>query len=603
MMSDRPKKHFRNLDDFSGMASDWFWETDADHRFCYFSRRMEEVTKFDISALIGKKRDVIPNEDLSDPKWVQHMDDLAHHRPFRNFEYEMRRPHDKTLFWIRIAGEPQFDEDGKFLGYRGTGHDITHEKVAMQRLEDSNAKLAARNHELDNARQTIERIAYTDALTDLANRRSFERDLEHALSEATGLLGLLHVDLDRFKWVNDTLGHPAGDQVLQSTAKRLRLAAGNDGTVYRVGGDEFTIIISPLASEEFASWLGDAVVSAMEAPIRIAAQQVTVGASVGVALAQSGEHDAASLASHADAALYEAKRSGRNTVRLSTPELQLRIDDERRLSFDIPAAIENREFVPFFQPQVDTVLNKVIGAEALVRWQHPERGLLTPDVFLRAATELGRIDQIDSIILEDSLKALERLKSDGYALPALSVNVSEARLVDPELCNDIERLWKNKDCQLTIELLETVNFDESSMPNKFNENLQRLRHLGVRLETDDFGSGRASITGLLLIAPDGIKIDRDLIKKVVKSPKQRSVVRGILEIASALDIDCIAEGVETLADIEAIVALGCSRFQGYAIAKPMSEQDLANYLFAQIERTDAGVLFDVMQPSSRQKFT
>lgn len=598
MMSDKPTKNFRNLDDFSGMASDWFWETDADHRFCYFSRRMEDVTKFDAFALIGKKRDVIPNEDLADPKWVQHMDDLACHRPFRNFEYEMHRPHDKTLLWIRIAGEPQFDENGTFVGYRGTGHDITQEKVAMQRLQESNDKLAARNEELDKARRTIERIAHTDALTDLANRRAFERDLEQALTKTTCLLGLLHVDLDRFKWVNDTLGHPAGDQVLQSAASRLCAAVGSDGTVYRVGGDEFTIIVPSLASEEIATWLGDAIVSAMEAPIPLGPQYVTVGASVGIALANMGQHDAGSLTTHADAALYEAKRNGRNTVRLSTPELQRRIDDERRLSFDIPAAIEKREFVPFFQPQFDTILNKVIGVEALVRWHHPERGLLTPDAFLRAATELGRIDQIDQIILEESLRTVERLRSDGYFLPALSVNVSEARLVDPELCNDIERLWKRRDCQLTVELLETVYFDEFREAEKFTKNLQRLRRLGVRLETDDFGSGRASITGLLRISPDGIKIDRSLIKKVVTSHKQRSVVRGILEIAKALDIDCIAEGVETQEDIDAIVELGCSRFQGFALGKPMSEQDLVDYLSAQIAQSETSALIGSAQQAN-----
>jgi len=579
-MTHAQDKTFRNLDDFSGMASDWFWETDAEHRFFYFSRRMQEVTKFDASKLIGKKRDVVPFEDLSDPKWLQHKDDLANHRPFRDFEYEMRRPHDGSLLWIRIAGEPQFDDQGTFLGYRGIGHDITDEKLSIQRLQEANTQLEARNDELDLARQTIERIAYTDSLTELYNRRAFERDLEQDLTPECDLLGLIHVDLDRFKWVNDTLGHAAGDQVLSSTAARLRKVIGEDGKVYRVGGDEFTVILPALTSEEFAIWLADSIVSSMEMPMQIGMQQVTVGASVGVATSQNGSCDAASLTLHADAALYEAKRNGRNTVGVSTPELQLRIEDERSLASDIPAGIERREFVPYFQPQVDTVLNEVIGVEALVRWQHPSRGVLAPSEFLRAATELGIIDQIDRLILEQSLDMVDRLQGEGLYLPALSVNVSEARLADPDLCNDIEQLWTNKACQLTVELLETVYFDDANVAEKFNRQLQRMRSMGVRIETDDFGSGRASITGLLHISPDGIKIDRSLIREVVKSPKQRSVVRGILEIATALDIDLVAEGVETQKDIDAMVELGCSRFQGYAISKPVPEDKLVEFLYS-----------------------
>ncbi|MFK7880209.1 EAL domain-containing protein [Roseobacter sp.] len=563
------------------MASDWFWETDSEHRFCYFSRRMEEVTKFDISALLGKKRDIIPNENLSDPKWIKHRDDLKNHRPFRNFEYEMRRPHDGTLLWIRIAGEPQFDESGRFTGYRGTGHDITQEKVAMQRLEESNAALAARNNELDQAKKLIEKTAYEDPLTNLFNRRAFERDMKQELSDDRRGLGLLHVDLDRFKWVNDTLGHPAGDHVLKVSAQRLKDTVGENGTVYRVGGDEFMVILRRNPTVDLSTCLGDTIVSAMAEPFHLVTHQVTVGASVGIVIAEAGEFDAGQLVNHADAALYEAKRSGRNESCLSTPKLQARIDDERRLSRDIPGALERREFVPFFQPQIDVVSGMVCGAEALVRWKHPERGLLQPIAFLRTAIELGRIDQIDRLILQTSTEVIDRFECRGIALPSLSINVSEARLADPNLCKEIESLWHGRRCQLAIELLETIYFDESSGVDQFSDSLRRLREMGVRIETDDFGSGRASITGLLRISPDRVKIDRTLIQKVVGSRKQRSLVKGIIDMCHALDIDCIAEGVETQADVDAIVELGCRKFQGFAFSAPLSEDDFERYLTGQ----------------------
>ncbi len=560
------------------MASDWFWETDAEHKFCYFSRRMEEATQFDTSALLGKKRDVIPNEDLSDPKWVKHMDDLKNHRPFRDFEYEMRRPHDGTLLWIRIAGEPQFDAQGEFTGYRGTGHNITEEKLSIQRLEASNKALAERNTELDQARKTIERSANEDPLTGLFNRRAFERDLDLALEQSRQSIGLLHIDLDRFKWVNDSLGHPAGDKVLQTAATRLTQAVDDHGTAYRVGGDEFVAILRHPVTTDFAIWLGECIVSAMAIPVSFGTQSATVGVSIGVAVSQTDKTDARRLISNADVATYEAKRSGRNTVRHITAQMQQRIEDERSLASDVPGGLKRKEFIPYFQPQFDVSTGEVVGVEALVRWQHPQRGLLAPGAFLRIATEFGLVDQIDRLILESSLAVVARLKQDGLALPSLSVNVSEARLVDQDLCDDIERLWQDKGCQLSIELIETIYFDETGNSARFSKNLRRLRDLGVRIETDDFGSGRASITGLLKIAPDRIKIDRSLVQKVVGSSKQRSLVRAILDMARALDIVCIAEGAETMADVDAIADLGCNLFQGYAISYPLTEADLAAYL-------------------------
>lgn len=563
------------------MASDWFWETDELHKFCYFSRRMEDVTRFDITKLIGRDRTVIPSENLKDPKWIKHFDDLQNHRPFRNFEYEMRRPHDGSLLWIRIAGEPQFDTDGTFTGYRGTGQDITDEKLAMQRLKASNAELAERNRDLDQARKTIERSAYEDDLTMLGNRRAFERDLEEAFDGSDLTLGLLHLDLDRFKWVNDTLGHPAGDEVLKVAAQRFRDCIAGNGKVYRVGGDEFMVVLPNCQNPTLTTWLGDSLSAAMEPPISLGAQRVKVGVCVGIATANGSNFDMRRLIAHADAALYEAKRNGRNRVCFSTPELQARVEDQLLLISDIPRAIENRELVPFFQPQFDAITGMLVGAEALVRWRHPERGLLTPDAFLQTATELGVVDQIDRLMLETSLAAAGRFAKSGHALPALSVNLSAARLADPTLCDEIERYWTDKSCRLAVELLETIYFDDSHQSDQFGQNLERLREIGVCIDTDDFGSGRASITGLLKIAPDRIKIDRHLVQKVVSSDKQRSLVLAIIEMAHALDIECIAEGVETHADIDALTELGCRIFQGYVFSRPLGEEDFGRYLASQ----------------------
>lgn len=571
-------KTFRNLEDFAGIASDWFWETDADHRFSYFSNRMEEITKFNSYALIGQKRDVIPNESLDDPKWIAHMQDLKAHRPFSNLEYQMRRPHDGTLLWIRVSGIPIFDADGTFAGYRGTGHDITEEKVGMARLEASNAALQMRNKQLDEARCALERSAFEDSLTNLWNRRAFERDLHNHLVKEDRYVGLLHIDLDRFKWVNDTLGHPAGDVVLQTAANRIRKATGSLGMVYRVGGDEFMVLLCENVNQDMARMLGHRVTHAMANPVPIGERCVTIGASIGIAFSQSHVTSPYRLITNADAALYEAKNRGRNAICMINDTIQNRIEQHRKLAADIPGALDRGEFVPYFQPQVNVRTREVIGVEALVRWQHPERGLLGPSEFLQVATELAIIDQIDRAMLQMGLAAIGRIKDVGFALPSLSINMSESRLADPRLLSDVGCLWLDHSCSLSFELLETIDFEDAGGRVQLHDNLQRIRNMGVSIETDDFGSGRASITSLLEVAPDRLKIDRGLIKEVVTSSQKRSMVRAILDMANALGIDCIAEGAETDEAIAAIRELGCDQVQGFAISHPLSEQDLIAFL-------------------------
>lgn len=577
-MSDSSSQPQRDLEDFAGIASDWFWETDAEHRFSYFSKRMEEVTKFNSFSLIGQRRNVIPSESLSDPKWVQHLADLEAHRPFHHFEYKILRPNDGSLLWVRISGEPIFDAHGQFMGYRGVGHDVTIEKQAMASLESSNAVLAERNRELREARAALERAACEDALTRLANRRAFENDLQSLLGGDPRPIALLHVDLDRFKWVNDTLGHPAGDRVLQTAAARMQLATGERGRVYRLGGDEFVLLLTETVSDAVARSIGEAVLAAMNEPIRIGRQRVSVGASLGAAVADSQSIDAPQLIGRADAALYKAKRNGRQQLCFCTDSLQASIEEHRQLGSDMPGALERGEFIPFFQPQFDMRRHEVIGVEALVRWQHPQRGLLAPGHFLGVAIERGLMETIDRQMLQLSMQVVHRLAQQGIALPGLSVNISEARLADAQILRDIDTLWTDRRCRLSIELLETIDFGDFHEERTLDLHLEALRQMGVGIDTDDFGSGRASLASLLRVQPERLKIDRNLVREVVSSARQRTLVKSIVDMGQGLGLQCLAEGVETAEDIAVMQELGCHLFQGYALGRPMSEQDLVTFL-------------------------
>ncbi len=568
---------FRSLEDFAGISSDWFWETDSEHRFTYFSSVLKDIAKIDPSKVLGTRRDDVGEMCANDPNWQAHLADLRARRPFRNFEYKINRPNNSGYLWVRVAGQPLFDDAGAFIGYRGTGHDITQEKESIQRLMETNAALAERNSELNVMRRALERSANEDSLTGLLNRRAFERDLSEVLGVVGNDVILIHIDLDRFKWVNDTLGHPAGDSVLVAAAERMRQRASGIGPVYRLGGDEFLIVLADNADRDQARWIADDLVEAMEQPILVDRQEISIGASIGIAYGAGGDVTPRQLVAKVDIALYEAKRAGRGCVRELMPSMLSAIAARRQLASEIPGAIENGEFIPFYQPQIHAGTGAVVGAEALARWQHPEHGLLAPAAFLDVASELGLVAAIDRSMMHQALQFADGAAKQGL-LPAISVNLSAGRLIDPKLVDDVDACWTNRQCKLSIELLETISFDELQHEPMVNDNLARLRALGVQIETDDFGSGRASITGLLMVRPDRLKIDRHLVQAATNDPTKRKVVSAILDMTRALGIEVLAEGVETPADIAVIRKLGCHLFQGYAYARPLSEADFLEYL-------------------------
>lgn len=568
----------RDLEDFAGIASDWFWETDANHRFTYFSPRMKEITQIEPSTILGKRRDQLEMQTSEDSDLTEHLDDLANLRPFRNFEYKTKRTLTDEYLWLRVSGEPVFASDGTFQGYRGSCHDLSTEKEALEKLAASYKAMEDRNKELNAARRELELAAFEDPLTGLRNRRAFDAAIEKALLGVDRQIALLHIDLDRFKWVNDTLGHPAGDMVLVTAAGRIQLLCDYSSEVYRVGGDEFILIMKDCDDMAKAVDVGKKIVAQMSRPMTYENHQFNIGASVGVAISGRIPTSPHRLIAHADAALYAAKREGRNCVRQTTTALQTATEDRRQLSTDISKAIQNSEFIPYFQLQWNARTEQFIGAEALVRWQHPQRGLLSPADFLEPAAEMGLIHKIDAIMLEKAIEAAARLKKAGCCLPALSINTSQARLLDPDFPVDVQQLWTDPEINLSFELLETIDFDDDCELEIVRHNLERLREIGVGIETDDFGSGRASITGLLYISPDRLKIDRRLVRAAGTSTKQYSLLKAIIDMATSLDIDCIAEGVETQTDIRTLQDLGCHSFQGYAISHPLGEADLLSFL-------------------------
>lgn len=465
--------------------------------------------------------------------------------------------------YIRTRGSYVVDSDGGGR-YCGVNIDLTDDHKKTISLEKIQARL-----EFDSRH---------DPLTGLANRRQLD-DAFRALN-ADGIVNdiryaVMHIDVDYFKTVNDTLGHDAGDAILQHIAQIVKEFMPSDALVSRIGGDEFAVLFSEAPAENVLCDLAKGLIQALARPFRYDGNTCNTGVSIGIATSRSDSNGPSTLLIDADLALYNAKHNGRGTFSVYRPQMRLDALGRQTAQRKLRAAFENGELVCHYQPQFVAATGALAGLEALVRWQSPEEGLLMPAAFLGTAEEIGLSAAIDEYVLKQALSDLDEWESAGWFVPRVSINVSAQRLADPALKDALQKLEipANK---IAFELVESTFLDTDD--DVVTANLDIIRSLGIDIEIDDFGTGHASIVGLLRVAPSRLKIDRELVSPILNSPKMKGLLEALIGIGKMLDIRVVAEGVETQELVPILTEMGCDYLQGYALGHPMPSASIVKLL-------------------------
>ena len=443
--------------------------------------------------------------------------------------------------------------------------------ISWRLHEAANRDLASEIAERKNLEDRLIHQAFHDPLTTLANRALFEDRLAHALARGArhpAALAILFLDLDEFKRVNDSLGHGAGDQLLVVVAKRLGACLRPSDTIARFGGDEFAILLEDLSGQPEAARVAQRIIVALRAPVRLEGAEVTPSASIGIVLSHNGEESPTTLLRNADIAMYSAKHQGRDGFVFYAPHMHVAARDRLQLEADLNRAVTYQEFHLVYQPIVDLRTNQMIGVEALLRWRHPQRGLLLPGAFMPLAEETGLILPIGRWLLTRACHQLGQWQRRILDQPplALNLNLSARQLQDSALVADVTRAIQQSGCDphsLTLEITESVMMHDTEATI---ETLRALKALGIRIALDDFGTGYSSLSYLQRFPVDSLKIDRYFTATVTEATQAANLARTIISLGRVLRLDIIAEGIETRAQLARLRGLGCERGQGFYFA-------------------------------------
>ncbi len=546
------------LQSLVSLSADWIWEQDEELRFTYMTD-VAATTGVDAGTVLGKRREWGGAFSAPEAELSAFQATLAKHEAFRNFSYCYTRA-DGTKRYVRISGEPVFDGAGKFCGYRGVGSDVTQATLAEQKVQE---------------------LARFDSVTGLANRHMFMEELERAIARAARLqsgFAVLFIDLDRFKTVNDTLGHAAGDTLLKHMARRLSTGVRQTDLVARLGGDEFVVLLEGDMGTSNLWATAHKLLAALGEPVAIEQSVFTVTGSVGVAAYPAHGQDAATLLKHADAAMYLAKDKGKNNVQFYSADLADLVMRQFEVEAALRLALTRNELVLHYQPKFDVSQRRLAGMEALVRWIHPTRGLVPPNEFIPVAEERGLIVPLGRWVMQAACRQISEWRAAGLNPPAVAVNLSARQFASDTLLTDLQDALNQyglAPSDLEIELTESALMAD---PPQASRVLHQMDAMGIRISIDDFGTGYSSLAYLKQVPAYAVKIDRTFIDGLPHDGDDASIAQAVVALAHSLGLIAVAEGVETEAQFEHLKALGCDQAQGYLLGRPVAAAALAAHL-------------------------
>ncbi|MDH5534154.1 MAG: EAL domain-containing protein, partial [Betaproteobacteria bacterium] len=549
------EERFRDLTELS---SDWYWEQDDQFRVTQVSSKMQQFN-LDPAEDIGKRRWEFARLATPEADWESHKADLEARQPFVDFEFQ-RYDLKGSLRTISVTGRPILDEHRRFKGYRGTGRDVTEQKQVEER---------------------IRHLAHYDALTNLPNRVLLYDRIERGIAQTKRggrPTGLLFIDLDRFKNINDSLGHAVGDSLLRAVAERVVACTRHTDTVSRLGGDEFVVVLTDLAQPGDCSMVAQKIVVALSQPFRLSGRDLHVTPSIGICIYPQDGQDVETLMRNADAAMYHAKESGRNNYQFFTDAMNAAAQQRLQLESDLRRALEREEFVLHYQPQIELATGEIVGVEALIRWRHPQRGIIAPGEFIPAAEESGLIDPIGDWVLRVACAQVGEWQRQGYPRLQVAVNFSARQFRRESLMKSVEQALEQ--AQLAAESLE-VEITESLLiqyADKTINKVTEMSKLGIQLSIDDFGTGYSSLSYLKRFPINTLKIDQSFVRDITTDEDDAAIVTAVVAIAHSLRLVVVAEGVETPEQLAFLKRLDCDRAQGYLFSRPLPSDELFRLL-------------------------
>ncbi len=530
--------------------------TDLDHKLILWNHAAELIYGYSEQEAVGHSVKIVPSEEAASSKALYER--ALAGEIVRDVEV-IRHRKDGTRIDIKLSVSPLFTPDGSVRGVAWAHQDITKRKVAEKQLSH---------------------FAHFDQLTNLPNRLTMNTELTRLLgAENTWPTSIALFDLDGFKDVNDTLGHSTGDRLLVDVGRRLTAVSDPQHKVQvcRLGGDEFVAIIPECGDPRIAAGIVGKMLARLAEPFEISEHVLHLGGSAGIAIAPNDGQTVDELIANADLALYQAKKNGGGIYRFFIPTLRAKAQSRRALDIEMRRAFSNNEFELFYQPQVRLSDGVVIGAEALLRWRHPDRGLLAPGAFIDALAANPIAPEVGSWIARTACTQTAAWRAKSFMLNRIAINLFSAHLHHASFTNDIEDALRVSDLPshvLELEIVENVALNNEGAAKP----LQRLRERGVQLAFDDFGTGFASLSYPTLFPVTHIKIDRSFVAKVTNSAQDAAIVRSLIAMAHSMELDVIAEGIETEAQAAFLLNENCEEAQGFLYSKPLSAADFEAYL-------------------------